>query len=546
MNIPELLAANERMPHRAHQLAGVEALVKSPAFALFDEVGAGKTKQCVDTAQVLWLQKEIDTVLVLTPGFARSTWAESDPTLGEVAKHAWTSVPNIIHEFHGDYTELDLSYPGLHWVVSNYEFIRRDARRDELLHQLRGRRTWMIVDESWCIKGRSDQTRACIMIRRKRADRATILNGTPLSDGKPLDLYYQFAFLDPEIIGAKNITHFKSKYAITGGFQGKQIVGYKDLDELNRRIAPYVLSRRTRDCFDLPPMLPPVVIDAKLGDDNWKRYREMRDQMVTWLGGQVSMSKQGIVKALRLAQITSGYLGGLENIDVDPEEPNLGMVVPELGTLPTTQPIPQWLRKAQGLPEMAAPAGPFGPAVQAPVITGETGKVCKEIGREKLDALMFWLDTLPALPDQLLVWCRFRAELERTTRELRRAYPIVENLKGGQSKEDRDLAKKLLAPGSKVRGAVVGNPKAGGASLNFSAANIAVYLSLGPALIELTQSVGRIERPGATQPMLIVYVRATGPKGQKTIDHHTWKSLQGKQDMASWTVEEWRRILQEE
>jgi hypothetical protein len=71
-------------------------------------------------------------------------------------------------------------------------------------------------------------------------------------------------------------------------------------------------------------------------------------------------------------------------------------------------------------------------------------------------------------------------------------------------------------------------------------------LSNGPALIERTQSIGRIERPGATQPMLIVDVCATGPKGQRTIDHHIIKSLRSKQDMATWTVNEWRRILNDD
>jgi hypothetical protein len=46
--------------------------------------------------------------------------------------------------------------------------------------------------------------------------------------------------------------------------------------------------------------------------------------------------------------------------------------------------------------------------------------------------------------------------------------------------------------------------------------------------------------------MLQVDVVAVGPKGQKTIDHHTLKALRGKDDMARWTVSEWRRILVEE
>jgi len=514
------------------------------AFALFDEVGAGKTKQCVDSAQILFTQRRIDTVVALTPGFARSTWAEADPLLGEVAKHAWDGVPNVVHEFHGNYTDLDFSdTTALHWVVSNFEFVRREERMDDLIYQLKGRRTWLIVDESWAVKGNSQQTKAVIRLRRKRADRVTILNGTPLADGKPGDLYYQFQILDPEIIGAKNRTHFRSKYCIMGGFQGKTIVDYQNLDELNRRIAPYVLSRRTRDCFDLPPMLDPIMVEARLTDATWKLYREQRDDMVTWLDDQVSVSKQAITRALRLAQITSGFLGGLEDVD----QSDVGTVIPNMGQQePTKEPVPGWLRRVSSYEDPPIHQETPTPSLAPLGKPGERPTVTREIGREKLDAFLNWLDTFPTQPDKLLVWCRFKPELIRATTELGSIYPTVLNLKGGQTPDERKAAKAALAPGSSGRACVVGNPKAGGASLNFSAANIAVYLSNGPALIERTQSIGRIERPGATQPMLIVDIVATGPKGQKTIDHHIMKSLRAKEDMARWTVAQWRQILAEE
>jgi hypothetical protein len=536
-----VLNVNEAMPHRVHQLEGAWALcvddqpergrIIPHVFALFDEVGAGKSKQCVDGAQLLYQSGDIDTVVVITPGFARSTWAEPDPTLGEVAKHAWKDVPNIIHEFHGKRTEVDFSAKGLHWIVSNYEFIRRDARRDELIAQLKDRRTWLILDESWCVKGNSDQTKACWMIRRKRADRVTLLNGTPLADGKPMDLYYQFAILDPAIIGAKNKTHFRAKYCILGGFQGRQVVDYQNLDDLNKRVAPYVLSRRTRDCFDLPPMLPPITIEVPLTEATWKTYREMRDEMATWIGNQASVSKQAIVKMLRLMQITSGYLGGLESVTDEEDAP-----LP----LDPAEPVPQWLKTRLHLNDAV-------PGLAPPTVVGGSGaRLTKEIGREKLDALLHWISVLPKQPDNLIVWCKFRAELERTTRELEQHYPVVMQLKGGQNKDERRAAKALLAPGSTQRGAVVGNQSAGGASLNFSAANVMIFLSNGLALIQRTQSIGRIERPGATQPMLVVDVVACGPKGQKTIDHHVLKSLRKKDDMARWTVDQWRQILKDE
>ena len=46
-DVKRLLETNEKLPHRAHQLAGVCALLEHPYFLLADEVGAGKSKQVV-------------------------------------------------------------------------------------------------------------------------------------------------------------------------------------------------------------------------------------------------------------------------------------------------------------------------------------------------------------------------------------------------------------------------------------------------------------------------------------------------------------------
>lgn len=539
-NRPDLIRAvlekNERLPHRAHQLEGVIKLLEHPYFGLYDEVGAGKTKQVIDTGQILFLNSEIDTILVITPGFARSTWAEEDPLLGEVAKHAWESIPNVIHEYHKQYTDLQWYPNALNWVVTNYEFVRRDDRLYDLEKALKTRRMWLVLDESWAIKGHSDQMKACRRLRARRAMRIVQLNGTPLSDGKLQDLYYPMMMLDPGILGVQNKAHFQAKYLVMGGFDNKTIVGHQNVDEFNHRVAPFVLSRRTRDCFDLPPMLDPIIVEARLSPSLWGIYKDMRDQMVSQLGTMVTTAQQAIVKTLRLAQITSGYLGGLEDLlGDDGVEPRGSSLTDLLG------PQPAWLRRVDE-PQSIQAADSTAPVVGRT----ETGLI-REVGREKLDAFLNWLDTRDPQPHKLLTWCRFKPELQRTSKELGKIYPHIFELRGGQSKDDRRKAKEFLAPNSDPRsGAVIGNQKAGGASLNFSAANIAVYLSNGPALIERTQSIGRIERPGATQPMLIVDVLATGPKGQKTIDHAILKALRSKDDMARWTVQQWRDILRSE
>jgi hypothetical protein len=311
-----------------------------------------------------------------------------------------------------------------------------------------------------------------------------------------------------------------------GGYQNRKVIGYQRLEELNARIAPYVLTRRTRDCFDLPPMLDPVTLEARLTPATWAHYVDMRERMVVDLGHAQCTPSHAIVKALRLLQITSGYLGGVQQ-SAGPAHPASLPFGPPPAFMQAMLP-PTWI--ASGNP------------AQPPDFN--SGVATVELSHEKLDVLLEWLEH--HAPDRLLVWCRFTRELERTTTALERLYPRVLNLRGGQSDEDRQEAKRLLAPGATLdRGAVVGNPKAGGASLNLSGAGTAIYLSRGPSLIERTQSIGRIERPGAQSSLQIIDVIAAGPKGQKTIDHHMLKALRAKDDMARWTVNEWRALLRE-
>jgi hypothetical protein len=56
-------------------------------------------------------------------------------------------------------------------------------------------------------------------------------------------------------------------------------------------------------------------------------YKQMRDEMVAWIDHTTanrrqrgSVAKQAIVKAMRLAQITSGFVGGVQQLDFETGE----------------------------------------------------------------------------------------------------------------------------------------------------------------------------------------------------------------------------------
>lgn len=491
----------------AHQVVGTDKLLTQPVVALFDEVGAGKSKQVIDAICATYTAGLIDTVIVLAPASARSVWADPDPVLGEFAKHRWDSVPAHVQEYtsRAKWRPHPPIFSGLYVVVTNYEFLRRAERLDPLIAFAKARRTWLVCDESWMIKNpRAQQTKA---VRKLRAAcvRATVLNGTP---GDPGEQFAQFAVLDPAILGHRNFYTFRAEYATMGGYLGKQILSWRNLDRFAALTAPYVLRRRTHECVDLPPTRT-TQITVALTPETWAHYVAMRDDLLTWLSQtELVTAAQAGVRVLRLAQITAGFLGGIEQTD------------------------------SQGVLDLADDGLPARPATM------------RAIGREKLDAVLTWLQdwrATAAPPHQSVLWGRFRAEIERTAHALADVFPgdPVHLLYGGQTPEAREAAKRALAPGGDARTSyVVGSPQAGGAGLNLAGANVAIYLTNSFSLKDRLQSEGRVDRPGQTRPVLYVDVLATGPAGQKTLDHHVVAALRKKRDLSDLTADGWRAILE--
>lgn len=511
-----------------HQIDGVEKLLKNEAFFLADEMGCGKSAQIVNAACTLAEQGKIDTVVIVAPASVRCVWLDAE--IGEIKKHSWNKF-NVVAEFHKKLKRVWVDNEedcGLLWIVTNYEFLRNKERLEYLCETLKGNRSLLVLDESSYIKNRTSQQTKAIAKLRQYCARCVLLNGTPVTNS-PLDLFSQMNILSPKILKGENFYQFRAKYcdmqSVNFGNSRKAFMlvkGYKNLDKLARRVAPYVLRRLKADCLDLPEKLY-TTREVALTPEIWRRYQELKKDAVMSLGnGETRLEPNAAVRLMRLAQLTSGILGASPDILL------------KHGQSPSYDPTK----------EEFFPSEEFS---------------THDLSDEKLKWCVQYL-TEECTAKAVIVWTRWRRERERLYEALDkirwhigqdRDRPMLElyQIYGGQSKSERQAAVLCLAlpyesSNLNRKTIVLAQPHAGGFGLNLVAASEAIYLSNDFALGIRLQSEDRIHRPGQINKCLYIDCLATGPKGECSIDHIIAKALREKQNLADYTTSQWKKELE--
>ena len=147
----------------------------------------------------------------------------------------------------------------------------------------------------------------------QKAPYKRILEGSPNTEG-PEELFAQFKFLDYRIIGHDTFTGFKNEFCKIGYF--KNITGYKNLDELQRRIDPYISRAYERDCLDLPERIyRRFSFDLSVPEQAY--YNEfLKKGLVEFKEEGVELKEQlAMIKHVRLQQISCGIAPSKERTE---------------------------------------------------------------------------------------------------------------------------------------------------------------------------------------------------------------------------------------
>lgn len=523
-------------PPYKHQIEGVKLLLKNPAFMLGDRPRTMKSRQVVDAACTLFEAGLIDVVLVVARLAGRGVWGNS--RIGQIKRWSW--VPVRVHEFHQKRRDLWKDENSkLLWVVTNYDYMRSDKNLAELMESLsQFKAPWVVFDESQRLGNEGSlQSKAAMklcwdkeelktqdgkyVLRRRwqaRFSRRTMLTGTP---GGPLKQWSQFNVLNHVFDRKyKSVFSFKCVYGdfekegfktpIRGvsarrDMNGKVIPGsnlrlvhrqngWKNLDKLSKITAPYARMLERKDCpgvRDVP--VNSTFEEVRLSKETWRLYRELkRDAIAELSTGETYVSPNKGVCLVRLSQICNGHLGGFEE-----------------------------------------------------------GAPVRWLSNEKINWLIEELTDEDCKIQNVIVWCRFVPQRKEVAQQLFNKNFLVYQIYGSQNKLEREAAQMIFSEGTErpkgVRIAVVAQQQAGGDSNDFAAASDVYRMSDDWSWENFYQSN---ERPlGPAQKAEFVSstdVVATGPNGERTMDHIVLEAREEGRQLEKLTCQEWIRELQED
>ena len=468
-----------------HQRNALEASWAEEYYALFMEMGTGKTKVAIDTMAVLFEAGKIDSALVVAPKGVYDNWVKN-----EIPAHLPDRINRNILRWTPVKTkrmETDLKdfivgdYKGLKLFVINIEAFSTSRGTEAALAFLyQNPNNIVVVDESTTIKNRKAARTKNIMELRNVSLYRRILTGSPVTKS-PMDLFSQCFFLSPRALGFNSYYAFQNRYAqvqsrTMGNRSFQEIVGYRRLDELNEKLLSFSNRTLKEDCLDLPEKIY-TRRHIELTDEQLTVYTQMKKLALAQLeNGDLATTESVLTQIMRLQQICCGFF-----------QPDEGAIQP--------------------------------------------------LANNRLSGLMSVIDECSG---KAIIWASYTYDIQRIAQALRDRFgpDSVATYFGGTPQKDRqDIVNKFQDADSDLR-FFVGQPKTGGFGITLTQARTVIYFSNSYDLEIRLQSEDRAHR--ISQKKSVTYVDLVSPN---TIDEKVLSALRKKiglagqvlgEDVASW------------
>ena len=284
-----------------HQIESFNYALTHNKFLLGDEQGLGKTKQALDIA-VARKHKMRHCLIVCGVNNLKWNWYkeveihtnEKAHILGSRVNRKGKTVIGNSAERLADLKQIHDEY----FLITNIETLRDKGIQGQIKKMCNDGIIGMtIIDEIHkCKNSQSKQGKAihCCCSYYRLA-----LTGTPLMNN-PIDLYNVLKWLEVE---NHSLSYFKNLYCEMGGFGGYEIIGYKNLDQLENLLTKNMLRRRKEEVLDLPPKIyTDELLDLDSSQD--KLYRDVTNQIIEDID-RIMLLPNPLTELIRLRQVTS-------------------------------------------------------------------------------------------------------------------------------------------------------------------------------------------------------------------------------------------------
>lgn len=462
-----------------HQKTAVNYLLNTDSAMLADELGLCKSSTALVVSQVRKCYGLVKKVLVVCPATTKySVWARE---IELTTNDKYLVVDGSKKEREAIYKRFLADDTIFHLIV-NYESLMLDSLfLKDLPYE-----SMILADETIYIKNvRAKRTKATKSLKSKYK---IAITGYPISN-KIIDIFSQFDFLKPGYLGSwwgfldKFVNFFPMKF---GNKSFKQIIGYKNLDELKAKLEPYYIRRLKKDCLSLPPKLyeeREVYLSGKL----LEAYNQMREEMRVLITNMrdeeiIARANTVLTQMLRLSQLTCGFITdkNLENPEFYKENP-------------------------------------------------------------KVDSLDDIVDETLSSDRKIVIWTRFRPFTFRLLKHYTEGFKQDGEFKqykcchlyGGMNAKDKDENIYKFQNDDEYK-ILIGTVQTGGMGITLHAASTEVFTDLSllsPSTI--IQAEDRLHRPGQKNTVVIIKLIA-----KKTVDQHWLQLLENKQKMSSLLFED--------
>lgn len=457
-----------------HQQKAWEDSWAADYYALFMEMGTGKSKVAIDTIGALYKANKISAALILAPKGVYDNWVK-----GEIPTHLPDDIkrlvvrwsPSSAKKFQEEMRELVYDkFDGLKVFVMNIEALSTPRGTKAAYTFLNSNpKNIMVVDESTTIKNRKATRTKNVMLLADVAKYRRILTGSPVTKS-PMDLYSQCSVLSPRALGFTSYYAFQNRYALVqkrkmGNRAFQEIVGYRRLDELNQKLDGFSNRILKEECLDLPDKMY-IRRDVSLTEEQTRVYKEMKKLALARLNnGELATTASVLTQIMRLQQICCGFL-----------QPDEGEI--------------------------------------------------QALDSNRLKELMEIIDELQG---KAIIWASYTHDIQQIASALRDRFgpEAVATYYGDTPQDERQQIVDTFQDKNSPLRFFVGQPRTGGYGITLTAANTVIYYSNSYDLEIRLQSEDRAHRIG--QKNKVTYIDLVSPD---TIDEKILSALRGKIDLA--------------